>query len=358
MLLTTEPSDDVTVTIDGTEVQFWNEVTITKAIDAFTTFTLNAPFDHTDAVHRRIFRPLQYQPVEIRVGGELEFTGTVIGVVPQGRPNESSVTISGYSRAGVLVDSTMPDGQAREFAETPLSYIVDHIATAFGLGASVILPTGDPPFDKVKLELDDTVWDFMVELAQQRGAVISDDVYGDPVVWVPSEDVPSVAYLSAEVASKVEPQLNGQKYFSHIYGYTFTNRKRGRVGERYEYANPLAPQGLTRAHFFKVQDADNEDAPTVVAAKIGRMFGEVAQWNLPEVPSWRDPYGQLWRPNTKLTMKAPQLMIYTDSDFLVRTVTLHATPNARTADLGLVMPGVFSGITPPRWPFDEPAASF
>jgi prophage tail gpP-like protein len=358
VLRITEPSDDVTVTIDGTAVQFWNEVTITKAIDAFTTFTLNAPFDHTDANHRRIFRPLQDQPIEIKIGGELEFTGTVVGVIPQGTPSESSVTISGYSRAGVLVDSTMPDGEAREFSEVPLSFIVDHIATAFGLGASIILPTGDPPFAKVKLELDDTVLDFMVELAQQRGAIISDDVYGDPVVWVPNEEVASVAYLAAEVASRAEPQFNGQKYFSHIYGYTQTNRKRGRVGERYEYANPLAPPTLTRAHFFKVQDADNEDAPAVVAAKIGRMFGEVAQWNLPEVPSWRDPDGKLWRPNTKVTLLAPQLMIYTASDFLVRTVTLHATPNSRTADLGLVMPGVFSGVTPAKWPFDEPATSF
>jgi prophage tail gpP-like protein len=357
VLLTTEPSDDVTVTIDGTELQFWNEVTITKAIDAFSTFTLNAPFDHTSAVHRRIFRPLQFQRVEIKIGGELEFTGMTVGTMPQGTPNESSVTISGYSRAGKLLGpTTMPDGEAREFGEAPLSFIVDHIASAFGLGASIILPNGDPPFDKVKLELDDEVWDFMVELAKQRGAVISDDVYGDPVVWVPAEDVDSVAYLAAEVAARAEPQFNGQEYFSHIYGYTFTNRKRGRVGERFEYANSLAPQGLNRSQFFKVQDADNEDAPAVVAAKIGRMFGEAAQWNLPEVPSWRDPYGRLWRPNTKVTMNAPQLMIYSDSDFLVRTVTLHATANSRTADLGLVVPGVFSGITPAKWPFDDPAA--
>jgi hypothetical protein len=88
------------------------------------------------------------------------------------------------------------------------------------------------------------------------------------------------------------------------------------------------------------------------------MFGDVAQWDLPELPSWRDPGGELWVPNSKLSMEAPQLMIYQPTEFLVRSVTLHATANVRTASLGLVLPGVFSGKTPERWPFDEPKRAF
>lgn len=352
MLRTTAPSDEVTVKIDGTKLAIWNELTLTQAVDEFSTFLLNTPFDHTNKEHRRLFRPLGNQPVEISIGHERVFTGELVNVTPLGTPNENSVTLSGYSKAGVMLDSTMPDGQALQFNEVPLSFIAGHIAAAFGLGLTTILPE-DPPFAQVELELDTKVIDLLKDLAQQRGAVISNDVDGMPLIWVPEEDVESVAMLGAEVASKVEPQINGQNYFSHIYGYTQTNRKRGRVGERYEYVNPLARSGVNRAHFFKITDADNEDAPAVVAAKIGRMFGETAQWNLPEIPSWRDPQGKLWQVNKKLTMTAPQLMIYSATDFLIRSLTLYATPNSRTASMGLTLPGVFSGVTPEKWPWDD-----
>jgi prophage tail gpP-like protein len=354
VLRTTEPSDEVTVTINGTELRFWNEVTLTTAVDAFSTFTLNAPFDHTSAEHRELFRPLRSQEVVIKVDGETLFTGTVVTVVPSGTPNENSVTLSGYSKAGALVDSSMPDGQTRVFNDVPLSFIAQHIAEAFGLKMTVLFEH-DPPFANVEVDIDTKALEILTDLAQQRNAVITDDVDGNPIIWVPDEGAESVALIGAEVASRVEPQINGQKYFKHIYGYTPTNRKRGRVGEIHAYENPLAPAEVTRAHFFKIQDTDNEDAPAVMAATIGKMFGETAQWNLPEVPSWRDPKGALWECNTKITLHAPQLMIYSQTDFLIRSVTLHATPNTRTADLSLVLPGVFSGVTPDKWPFDEPS---
>lgn len=356
MLRITEPSDEITVTINGTELLFWNEVTLTMAVDAFSTFTLEAPFDHRIAEHRELFRPLRFQDLIIKVGGETLFTGTVVTVTPSGTPNENTVTLTGYSKAGALVDSTMPDGQSRVFNDVPLGFIARHITDAFGLDVIVLLGN-DPPFANVEIDIDTKAIDILKDLAQQRNAVITDDVDGTPIIWVPNETAESVALIGAEVASKVEPQINGQSYFKHIYGYTPTNRKRGRVGEIHSYENPLAPEGITRAHFFKIQDADNEDAPAVMAATIGKMFGDTAQWNLPEVPSWRDPNGALWECNTMITLHAPQLMIYTQTDFLIRSITLHATPNTRTADLGLVMPGVFSGITPTKWPFDEPSAS-
>ena len=74
------------------------------------------------------------------------------------------------------------------------------------------------------------------------------------------------------------------------------------------------------------------DAPAAVRARLGRMFANAFSVSV-ELPTWRDPGGRLWKPNTTVRLKAPDAMIYTESEFLIRNVVLRGNKDARTATI-------------------------
>jgi len=83
------------------------------------------------------------------------------------------------------------------------------------------------------------------------------------------------------------------------------------------------------------------------------MFGAAASFNVDGLPSWRDPAGNLWRPNTKIRLKAPRAMVYEYTDLLIRTVTLQQTADSETASLQVVFPEAFSGAVPRAFPWGQ-----
>ena len=87
-------------------------------------------------------------------------------------------------------------------------------------------------------------------------------------------------------------------------------------------------------------------------AALGRMVGGVVTYTVDELPAWRDPRGELWQPNTTLSLIAPEAMIYRETELVVRSVRLHQTPDGETTSLGLVLPGTFGGALPEALPWD------
>src|SRR5699024_7629400 len=133
-----------------------------------------------------------------------------------------------------------------------------------------------------------------------------------------------------------------QTYYSEITGLAKT--RVGRGGSSYTVTNPRL-QGVVRPHTFQVNDTDSPDLPAAVAAKMGRMFGNMVSYSA-EVPTWRDPSGALWAPNSTVTLQAPGAMVYRETELVIREVTLKQDADSHSASLSLMMPGAFSGEIP------------
>ena len=71
------------------------------------------------------------------------------------------------------------------------------------------------------------------------------------------------------------------------------------------------------------------------------------------VSTWRDPAGNLWAPNTTVTLTAPDAMIYDKYEFIIRSVTFETDRATETATLNLVLTGSFSGEIPDSLPWDN-----
>ncbi len=344
--------DEVTMRINGKKWRFFDDVEITRSADSYSTATFKAPWDPTRKELRETFRPLSYQFVEIWAGNDLLFTGKMLVPAPNREENIRSVTATCYALPGVLHDSDAPVSLLPfESRGLTLLQIARPLCKPFGFDAVAEGDVG-APFKRVKQKLDGKVQPFLVDLAQQRGFILTDTPGGDVRIWK-STDVgrPVASFVQGQPpVLSIQPTFDPHQYFSEITGVV--GEKVTRRGSKYSEKNPRLT-GELRCQTFKIKRADKADAPTAVRARMGRMFGNAFSVSV-EVPTWRDPSGKLWHANTTVKLKAPDAMVYTDYEFIARTVSFRKNANAQTATLSLVLPGAFSGEVPATMPWDEP----
>lgn len=341
--------EEVSLLIDGRRWHAWHSIEIQLALDSFATVSFDAPFEVERREFRETFQPFSFRPLEVHVGNELLFTGTLVGVEPEVDPDSRTVHGTAYSRPAVLADVTAPaSAYPLELNGLRLRTIAETLAAPFGLTVQMDADDG-ATFRRVALDPDQLVHAFLVELAQQRGLVISDTPAGAlRFLTSVSEDAPVARLAEGEPPlESVSSSFSPQSYYSEITGIAKT--RSGRGGSRFTVSNPFLSD-VIRPHTFRLDDTDGADVPAAARAKLGRMFGNVLATTV-EVPTWRDPAGRLWTPNTMLELEAPGAMIYRSTSFLVRTVTLRQDPDATSAVLELVLPGAFSGEVPSVLPW-------
>lgn len=342
--------DEVAILIDGQRFRFWDKVRITRALDSMDTVEFGAPFDADAPGFKESFRPFSFKPVAITVGGSPLFTGTMVGVSPVVENSQRVVSVSGYSLPGVLNDCTPPASSfPLEFNDQGLRDIATAIAAPFGLTVLFEADQG-AVFERVACEPGKKALAFLTELAKQRNLILSSTERGELVFRQSADGGRPVARLqqgSAPLLS-VTPFFSPQEYYSHITGIEPVIV--GLEGSQFTVKNPRL-QGVTRPITFNAPDTLDADVKGAVEAKAGRMFGNMASYSV-RVATWRDPNGDLWRPNTSVKLQAPEAMIYNEYEFVIRSVEFSRERAVETATLDLVIPGSFSGKVPESLPWD------
>jgi prophage tail gpP-like protein len=228
--------------------------------------------------------------------------------------------------------------------------IAEVLAAPFGI--TVIVDPGanvGPRFKRVRIKPTDKVGSFLTTLAKARGLVMRDDENGNLVFLNSAKPGKSVVTFreGATPLMTVAATFSPQSYYSEITGLART--KAGRRGVGHTLKNEHLPD-VVRPLNFTIGDVNAGDLPGAVKAKLARMFGNMISYVV-EVPTWRDPGGALWAPNTTATLFAPGAMIYKEVELLVRDVFLRAGQSSVTASIGLVLPGAFDGTQPESLPW-------
>lgn len=370
--------------LDSQQVDFWSECELSRSIDGYSTVSFMAPFEPDRKEFRKTFKPFSFKPTQLFIGSSKVFTGTLIDVDPDSDKDASSVKVSCYARPAVLHDCEPPDSAyPLEFNEMDIVQIASKICGSFGFSASVeqqsIVRDGSlidlefikkaqrrgkrggliggkgSKFARLALQPGDNPQEFLAGLAKQRGVVMTDDPDGNllfrnsvsagsPVMTIAAGAQPVVAVKAA---------FNPQDYFSEITAFTPSTRLR--KGDKWTAKNPRL-SGVIRPTSFKPDDTDKSEAQQAALAKLGRMFGNMVSWTL-SLPTFLDPSGKLLEPNTTIRITAPNAMIYTETELLVRNVKMKQNANETSSELNLVLPGAFSGEIPDSFPWDEPAGS-
>lgn len=341
---------EVTLKIDNQIFNYWSEVRITRAIDSFDTIEFTAPFDYQAPGFRSTFKPFSYKPVTIEINDSLLFTGTMINPRPQIGPDEKTISVSCYSTCGVLMDCTAPASlYPIEWDGLGLRDIALRLIQPFNIGLEFTDDQG-AVFERVSLDPEQTIFDFLVGLAQQRGLLISSNEFGALLIWKPV----LAGTLSARLQQgagpfiSAQPFFSNQEYYSHITGIEPVIV--GLAGSQYTVRNERLT-GVMRPYCFKVPDTLDADVKACTEAKAGRMYGNAVSYQI-AVNTWYDSNGHLWMPNRRLKLTAPDAMIYSEYEFIIRSVELIKSPTQEIASLNLVLPGSFEGKQPETLPWD------
>lgn len=333
---------------------FWQDVEIKRSIDTYSSVTFHAPFEHSRPEFRETFRPFSFKRLELLVSLETLFTGFVLGIDPDFEANAKRVTVTGYAKPAVFCDCMVsPDdnGKGLQFNKLGLLEIAKQLAAPFAFECD-FRGVESTPFAKAKLEIDKKIQDFLVDLAKQRSAVLTDTPAGDLLCWQSVEPGHPVATFveGTPPLTKVSAKFSPQDYYSEITG--FGKKKRGKGEARFTALNAWLEKPL-RPHTFKLEDSERADVPEATFAKLGRMFANMASFTLHDLPGWRDPSGKLWEPNTTLLLTAPSAMVYRETELLIRDVTFKQDSTNESTTLELVLPGAFNGKIPDELPWDE-----
>lgn len=350
--------EDLQIQIDKNYFGHWSEVEITLGIDTYSTVSLTAPFALENRKFRDNFRPFMFQQLEVATHLQSLFDGFILTPTPKHETKSTSVSVTGYAKPAVLCDVSMPVTHPltnakidREFKKVGLRAIAERICEPFGIKVSFEGPEGKP-FDKVRCGPEKKLQEFLVDLAKQRSLVLGNTVDGRLRIWQSVEPGnPVCEFEQGKLPlTTVEPEFRPQEYFSELTG--FAAKKRGKVPAQSTEPNPWL-RAPFRPHTFKLEDTERADAPEATRAKLGRMFAQMVTYTIPDIPTWRDPHGDLWQPNTTVTLEYPAAMIYRRTEFLIKTVKLKANKDATTATLELCLPGAFNGKVPSELPWQE-----
>jgi prophage tail gpP-like protein/phage tail protein X len=343
--------DEVVLNLSGERFRYWNKLSINLSIDRAPTIEIDAVWEPENVELRRIFRPLSFHATDVNVGGERLFTGVLLTPQPDATPGRSIITANAYGRTGTLSDCTMPaSAYSLEFNDQGLKTIAETLLQPFGIGVQFDAPLG-APFEQKAIATSDKILPFLADLAQQRNMVIGETADGKAWFRQSTPIGKPVAILreGAPPAHVITAAFEAQAVYSHVTGIAPSFA--GLTGPQLTVKNPHV-SGVLRPYVFEADDSQGPSLQELVDAKAARMFGNMVSWDV-TLPTWRDPQGDRWAANTTLIAVAPRAMIYKETELLIRSVTFHATPESRTAELNLVLPGAFSGQIPESLPWDE-----
>lgn len=343
--------DEIEITIDGKPWKAFSEFELSLGLDSYTACSFTAPFDYAREEIREIFRPLRYRQVTVSIGGQLMMTGQMVGISPNVTENVSEVQVACYSTPAQLIDNTPPESLLPlEFNKVGLKQIIQTLIAPWGIELDAPSDTG-APLERVKCEPDQKIQEFLVGLAKQRGFVLTDLPDGTLRLMRSGSTAGPVAHLEGQPINKITPTFNPQEYFSQITG--FGKKKSGHSGSKHTVKNTLFLGSNVRTNSFMLDDTEDGDVPFAVKARLGRMFGNIVSYVIEDLPTWRDPKGVLWDRNKTITLSAPGAMVYGDVELLIRNVVFSRSSGSKTATIGVVLPGAFSGEEPERFPWEE-----
>jgi len=350
--LSTMFDNEVAVLIDGKRFRYWSRIKINLAIDNIATTEIEAPFDPDDWVFTDTFKPLSYKPFGVSINDKTFFTGTMVPVNPKLESNSSEIAAGAYSLPGILTECSEPiTAFPLELKKQNLRDIAVKLLKPFNL---VVDMRGDPGsvFDKVAIKPENKVLPFLVELAQQRGYVISSSEVGDLVFWRAVEAGEPVALLEQGMPpmTRVEPAVSPAEYYSEITGVK-PIRVRSKTSKSFTVKNSFLP-GIFRPFIFSIPQGKDIDLEQAVRAKTSRMYANVVAYSV-DVATWRDSHGELWAPNTVVRLRAPGAMVYDYHDFIIRSVAFEKDKEKEMATLDLMLPGSFGTTEPGGLPWER-----
>jgi prophage tail gpP-like protein len=243
-------------------------------------------------------------------------------------------TLNFYSRTADLIDSNLFPSTA-EIVKSDLKKIADVILGAGNFGYEFIDDPGKA-FANVQRNDVEMVSGYFQRLAAQRGLFVSCNEFGKVVfqkLHTDGESVANIEYGVTKNATEYSVEFNDRLRFGKIVAVTDVESKS--KGTPSQAGDPDVP--TTRFFLFHAHESDGTDLASDAAWMMIRTSLDAYSFSVP-VSGFYDDNGEPWRPNTKVTLKAPILDAPDAKTFIIRAVEFGWSGDNLGASLLLVPP--------------------
>jgi len=335
------------ISVGGKKLNFFNGFSLSLRYDAVaSSFAFDAYFNPENETHKELLKPLQYQDCIVTHNGEKVITGTILSQTFPAESEPKLVQINGYSKTGVIEDSTIPTSiYPLQSNGLTLRQIASKLLNPFNLSfvvSSDVSSDMDKVFTVSTAGERQTVKDYLSELATQRNIVITHNEKGqllftranttqNPILTIDGGAIP---------ATKMTLNINGQAMHSTITVVKQADIDGGNAGQstvNNPYVSVFRP-------IVKTQDSGN-DTDTSKAAKAALALELKAITLTIDIDRW-DANNSIIRPGAIIAIKEPKLYIYNLTRFFVEQIDYAGNSESMTANLKCVLLEVYNGKTP------------
>jgi prophage tail gpP-like protein len=335
--------DDCTLIIEGAEILIQSARILRTMDTASDGWTAVSTWDPDDKKLYDAFRPYAYKQASIYLGGHLMVEGILYVVSPLLSPGSQRIELEGASYTADIVDSTLkpPYEQSKVTLEDRAKEVIpSNIKVLFDADGA------EEPFDRVTSKPEDTIFDHLASLANQRSVLISSTRKGEVLFWRANQDKP-VGTITENFPpyTELKASFDGRKRFN-VYKAIAQSPKKNKITAVSK--DDIVPK--SRFKTFNAPDATGGNIQSIADWKRSKQVAEALTIPFP-VSGWYAPNGKLWEENTLVTIVSPSIFVPDGFDFLIRSVEYSFGPDGTMAILNLIPPQVYSGAI-----LDEPWA--
>jgi prophage tail gpP-like protein len=227
-------------------IEFFNNFGLELRHDAVaSTFGFALYFDPNNPDHRELACVSHYHEAVIEHNGEKLVTGYILSQGFGSGPKTELMTISGYSKTGVLEDCQIPTSvYPLQSDGLNLREIAQKFIAPFKL-KMVIDPSVrqrmEIPYTTTTAEVTQTIKTYLTELATQRNIIISHDINGDLLFTQANASAQPIAHFEhGLMGANMGLTFSGQPLHSDITVVKQADSNGGNAGE-YTVKNPYVP---------------------------------------------------------------------------------------------------------------------
>lgn len=319
-------NDLITFEVNGLVLSGFDTVDITRGVEECPSSFIFKTTDKYASLNQKIFEPMD--SYIIKIGGDTVLTGYVDDITIDIDKEKHDFIFYGRSKCGLVVDSAAfigPNGQTINPDSNPnindttiMNSTIFDVAKAL-LPAGIQLKSGVTP-NKIYnipffiVNLGETIWDVLYQLAGFNALLIYDDVDGNLVLSQIGTNKHSSG-LTVDNCQIYRADFNYAPRFSHYYGSYFSIDPNADVD-----GSPLI--GVYQDKDVKIFKPTVVVSPQMAYDPLNGGITQsvallVAQWECKRrigrsqilnvrVDSWRDSSGLLWQPNYLINVDLPQ----------------------------------------------------
>jgi prophage tail gpP-like protein len=329
-------AEDFTLIIDGLEIPVQSAKvvrTMDTAADGWTGRIAWNPGDNKE-IDRRLL-PYALPDASVYLGDKLQINGILYNIEPEMTVAGIVKNLEGFSFTADAVDSSVKSPYEKN--NITLQQRAEEQIQHIGIRA-IFESDGGGKFDRMTADPTDTIFGHLAKYARQRSILISSTVTGDMLFNQANVNGKPVGTLEETQPLPLDwsAKYDGRQRFN---SYKVIGQSPGGVSKTATAIDENVPR--SRFKTIEANDTIAGDIQAVADWQRSKQLADALTIPFP-VSDWYDPGGNLWTPNTIVTIISPTLDVPQGFNFLIRAIEFNYSTRGRSAILSIIPPQVYT----------------